>query len=285
MSYRKKHVKSKISGIRVTKPFFLRLWFWVSLIILLFFLSVCYFILFYPVFQLKNIVIIGNEKILSQDLQNVVAEYSHTGLINFWRVKIDSDSIFLIRKKVINAKILEKYPCIESLSININLPQTIILSLTERKPLGIYCQQDNNCFFLDHSGIIFEKIENTPKGFFIVRHLEDVAYLDVGQKALNQEIVNAIYSTQKVLQDNFKIDIKEVFITSSGRLNVKTSENWQIYLDLDDNVNAETQLTKMKLLLDKMLLDSPTGSGRESLRYIDLRPKDRAIICDNNICG
>lgn len=70
-------------------------------------------------------------------------------------------------------------------------------------------------------------------------------------------------------------------VASSIRIDVKTDKNWKIYFDLNETSDINLQLTKLNLLLGGGMTDTE----KSNLRYIDLRPKDRAIICDNSTCG
>ena len=83
------------------------------------------------------------------------------------------------------------------------------------------------------------------------------------------------------MKENLNIDLKEAIIAAPIRLNTETRENWKIYFDLDKNADINFQLTKLKLLFDGEI--SP--QTRKNLRYINLIPKDRAIICDNATCA
>jgi len=285
VSYRRKHIKSKISRIRPKRSVFTRLWFWVISLLLIAILSAAYFVLFYSGFQLKNIIISGNNRVNADDLQEIVYSNSNTGLINFWNIKITSSSIFLINEYKINKIITEKFPEIEKLAINKNLPQTLMLGVTERKPIGVFCDSANKCFLIDGNGIIFGPQVILPvEGTIVRQNLNSIlgdGEIFAGEKVIAKEIVNAIYKIQKNLKDNFQINLKEALIASPVRLNVRTSEDWKIYFDLGVDSNINSQLTKLGLLLDGGISEDQI----RNLWYIDLRPKDRAIICDNNTCG
>jgi cell division septal protein FtsQ len=248
-------------------------------------LSVSYFIIFYSGFQLKNILISGNDRVKTNDLQELVSNDANTQLINFWNIKIISRSIFLINSGKINKDILEKFPSVEKANISQKLPQTLILNIAERKPVGVFCpltssgQADSGCFLIDQSGIIFEPQAAVPVDVLIVRQTAENGQLSAGQEVVAQDIISAIYKIQKMLKDNFQIDSKEALIANPLRLNIMTDENWQIYFDLSSDINL--QITKLNLLLNSQI----PADKRGDLRYIDLRPKDRAIICDNEICG
>lgn len=86
---------------------------------------------------------------------------------------------------------------------------------------------------------------------------------------------------QNDLAKKFNINIQEAFITSPIRMNIKTNENWQIYFNLQDNPDISSQLKGMNALLSGQL----DSNNRQNLYYIDLRFKDRAVICDNVVCG
>jgi len=281
MSYRRGHIKNKIYKIRSKKPLFLRRWFLFLTLFLVLSLTAIYFILFSQKFQVKDIIISGNSKIVSEEIKNVVSNYANTGLVDFAGIKITSRSIFLVNEEKINNDILEKFPIIEKLAINKNFPQTLILGITERQPLGVYCDKSNRCFLIDHNGVVFEQLtQNLPADTTIVRQMTESGQIFTGEQAIEQNIINIIYKIQNNLQDNFEINLKEALITSPLRINVETNGKWKIYFDIGPEADINLQLTKLDLLLGGGM----SAKEMENLRYIDLRPKDRAIICDNSIC-
>lgn len=287
MSYRKKHIKSRINKIKPKRSILTRLWFWVLILILVVIFFGSYFVLFYSGFQVKdsNIIVFGNERVSTQEIKSLALKYSNTGLVNFWNIKVTSDSIFLIDKDRISTDILEKFPEIGKLTINKKLPQALLLGIEERKPVGVFCDDKNKCFLVDVNGVAFGPQVNLPTDVTIVRQSAETSLVrgDIfaGEKVIEQKIVDNIYKVQKNLKDNFQIDLKEALVTSPIRLNVKTKENWQIYFDLSSGADINSQLTKLDLLLDGGM----SANQMENLRYIDLRPKDRAIICDNAVCA
>jgi len=291
VSYRKKHVKSKIYRARTTRPIFTRIWFLVSFLFILIILSSLYFVLFYEGVQVKNIVIYGNVRVKSQDLQNIVLEHATTGLINFWNIKIVSRSIFLVNNGRINDAILRDLPEIEKIEITKNLPQTLIVNTVERQPIGIFCRSASSdsaveeCFQIDASGTIFGGGKVLSSGVTIVRQYVEEGQVFAGEKVIAQSIISAISNVQKMLKDSFQIDLKEALVSSPVRLNITTGENWKIYLDLGPGADVDSQITKLSLLLNGGISGSKGDTNRKSLRYIDLRPKDRAIVCDNSTCG
>ena len=272
MSYnRRRHIKNKIRKIRPKKSIFKRPIFWYLILFLILISVVFYFLLFSPNFQVKNIIISGNEKTSLEGIKNIVENNVNKKIISFLDWTLESGSIFLVRPEKVEKDILEKFPIIEKIKIDKNLPQTLMLSIIERKPLGVFCDSkitDNQqCFLIDENGVIFELLAAVPNGYPIVRQILNQPQLFVGEDLIEKNIMNIISKVKKNLKDNFQIDIEEAFITSPLRLDVKTSENWQIYFNLDADSDINLQLTKLNLLLSVKI--SP--ETRKNLQYIDLR--------------
>jgi len=246
-----------------------------------------FFILFFPGLQVKNITVLGNEKINTQELQSIVLSNSNTSLVEFWNFKIISKSILLVNTNNISKEILKKFPAIEKIKLDKNFPQTLELRITERKPIGIYCTNNNQCFLIDQNGIIFSALGGPASGWegqenlTIVRQRFENNDVYIGESVVSRNTIDAFNKIQKDIKDNLQINLKEALITSPIRINIITKENWQIYFDLSPDSDINLQITKLNLLLDK----KNNSINRDKLRYINLIPKDRAIICDNSVCG
>lgn len=281
MSYRKKHIKTKIHKIRPKRSLFTRLWFWLVILFIIFFLLLSYFVVFYPGFQILNLTVSGNEKVSSKNIEDLIFNKIDNKMFSIFQWEARSRSIFLVDNNKLSRDLLEEFPGIEKTAISKKFPQTLVLVITERKPLGAFCTKENQCFLIDDSGVIFEALTGVPVGVTIVRQLVEDGEIFTGKKVIEKNIIDAIYTIQKNLKDNFQIDLKDALVSNPLRLDVKTIENWKIYFDLSETTDIGSQIAKLGLLLNNEL----TSGKRGGLRYIDLRPKDRAIVCDNSICG
>ena len=123
-------------------------------------------------------------------------------------------SIFLVNTDKINKDILEKFPELASLTINKNLPQTIILNVTERKPIGVFCPStwtptiDSRCFSIDNNGIVFEPVSAQSSGnYYCATIMLKTAQLFTGEEVVAQNTTDIIYKIQKFLKDNFQINL------------------------------------------------------------------------------
>lgn len=260
MSYRKKHIKNKIHKITPKKSISKRPIFWFFSLFLVLVIIAAYFYLFFSGFQIKNIIISGNKKVLSKDIENLV-----TVEIN----KKFTKSIFLTNPPELQKVILNAFPIIESVIIEKQLPQNINLKIEERKPVAVYCSP---CFLIDKNGVIFEETQDTSQNMLVLKQSINNTEPFLGESVIEKNIMNVILKIEKNLKENFQINIKEAFLSNPLRLDIITSENWKIFFNLE----ADTDLQIIKL--STLLKDEVTQTKREGLQYIDLRFKDKAYF-------
>ena len=262
MKNRRHHIKDKVRSLKTKKLIFKRPIFWIFILFLIIILLFLYLFLFFSKIQVNLITVTGNYNIQSKDIENIVWDSINKNI---------SKSIFLTRPEIISKYILNKFPQIESVKVSKELPQTIKLQIKERVPFAVFCQTDNKkCFYIDENGIIFKILEQIPKDNFIIRQLAKDSKVFIGEKVVEKNIIDIINKIKINLKYNFQIDIKEAIISTPFRLNIETSENWQIYFNID--AETDLQITKMHLLLKNGI----SASARKNLQYIDLRFKDRA---------
>jgi len=262
MKHRRHHIKNKVRCLKPQKSIFKRPIFWGILFFLAVILFFAYFFLFFPKIQINNIIVDGNNSVQKEEIESIVWNNINKNI---------SKSFFLTGSHTITNEILNKFPQIESVKVIKKFPRTINISIKERVIFAVFCQeQDENCFYIDENGVIFEALEQVPKNLSIIRQLIGDGEVFTGKKVIERNIINTISKVKDNLKDNFQIDIKSAIISTPFRLNIKTSENWQIYFNLDPNLDL--QIAKMNALLkDEISIDI-----RKTLQYIDLRFKDRA---------
>lgn len=208
-SYRKRHIKSRVHKIKPKKSIFKRLWFWIFLLFLLIVLSIFYFFLFYSGIQIKNIIISGNEKVASKDIENLISDDINNKILSIGNWEVDSKSIFLINSDKLDREILNKFPIIESVKIDKRFMQTLEIKISERKPVGIFCGNNEECFMIDQNGVIFEPIANTQEldilrlsqgeccKMFIMRQMLENGDLFAGENIIAQNIMGLLLKVKK----------------------------------------------------------------------------------------
>jgi len=262
MKNRRYHIKNKVRRLKTKKSIFKKPIFWIVVLSLIIIFLFLYFFVFFSKIQIISIIVTGNNNVQSKALESIVWNNVNKNV---------SKSIFLIRPEIISKDILNKFPQIESIKISRKFPQTINLQVKERTPFAVFCQADNKkCFYIDENGIIFKILEQIPENTSVIRQLIEDREVFVGEKVVEKNIIDIISKIKRNLKDNFQIDVKEAIVSTPFRLNIETSENWQIYFNIDSE--TDLQITKMDLLLKNEI----SASVRKNLQYIDLRFKDRA---------
>lgn len=256
----KKH--RHVHRIRLKKPLYKKPFFWVLISAGILVVVVVYFLFFWSQFQIKNISISGNEKVSGIELKNLASQLVSRKFLFF-----PTQSFFLVDSSDISGAILKQYPQIDSAQVSKKLPDSLNIFVAERKPFALLLV-GKDYYFIDEKGIVFERTER-PAGYFIIEQYNqnEVA---LGAEAVAKDVAGKISQAQKMLADNFDVGISSVEIATSERLNIKTGEGWQVYLNLVSDFEA--QLLKLKTLLEKEI----SAKERKDLRYIDMRFKDRA---------
>ena len=238
----KKKYKKKKKPILKTRLF----WDFVLCVILI--ASISYFLFFSQIFKIEQIKINSSQEFLQKELQLLLKQKQ-------------GSNFFLLSAKNIKQEILEQYPEIESVIVRKIFPKGLILEIKKRKPVGVFCfsQEDQkdieekNCSLIDKNSALFNGLasESLP--------------LILGQTKPSKEIISEILKIQKQLQDKFKINTEEFILSDNQRLDVKTSENWEVYFDLTTDISLS--LVQLNLLLEKEI----SLEQRKNLKYIDLR--------------
>ncbi|MEK7540918.1 MAG: hypothetical protein AAB529_01625 [Patescibacteria group bacterium] len=271
MKHRRHYVKNKVRRLKNKKSFLKRSVFWIVILSVIIILSFFHFFIFFSKFQVNSVIVSGNNSVQGEALQSIAWNNVNKKIIVLGNWNIISKSIFLTGPKIISKDILNKFPQIENVKVFKKFPKTIILQIKERTPFAVFCQtNDKKCFYIDENGIIFKILERIPENISIVRQIIENKEVFAGEKVVEKNIIDIISKIKINLKDNFQIDVKSAMISNPFRLDIETSENWQIYFNLDSE--TDLQIAKMNLLLKDEIPDSV----RKTLQYIDLRFKARA---------
>jgi len=252
---RRKFTKPYLMKRRTQKSRFL----WTIFLMLIILGEVLYLISFPSIFQIKKIKISGNQKVKSQDLENIVRDRIERQILFF-----SSKSIFLANLNQIEKETLKIFPQVAETSLKRDFPDILLFQVEERKPAAVF-SQDKDYFFIDKEGIIFEKIEENSSEMLKIKTIEFFPNLSLGKKIIEKDQLSKILDIESILERNLKIHPTEAWIISAERFNVKIEEGWEIYLNPKESI--DWQLTKLGAVLEEEI----PPERREDLEYIELR--------------
>ncbi len=254
--YRKAKTNVKKKRKKVFSSVFHSSYFWFFLILLVLGGLLLYFFFFSSFFQIKKIEVIGNRKTPSEKIEKVISTNIEKE-IGIFRTK----NIFLIDIRKAENSILKDFPEISEILIKRKFPETLIVKVTERKPVAIFCQEEK-CFLIDKKGIIFEKYQG-EKSDLIINKDDFKKNLNTGEEIFDEGRMKKIITIKNEMKI-LKIPLVKISEISNKRINILTKYGWQAYFNPERNL--EWQLTELSILLRKI---SP--EKRKNLKYIDLR--------------
>ena len=215
--------------------------FWLGLLFFIILSGLTYFFIFSSVFQIKNIAVLGTEKTSAEEIRIMISD----------NVK----NIFFANLEEIDMMLLERYPQIANVNIKRDIPDALLVQIEERKPVAVFSKNEEY-FFIDKEAVIFEKILERGSEMLIIKGEEEL----VGKERLNQ-----VLKINSILRNDLEIPIQEIKIVSEKRVDVETSEGWNIYFNLKKDL--DWQIEEFGILMkEKISLEN-----RENLEYIDLR--------------
>jgi len=264
------------------KSIFRNRFFWLGILILIIFGGFFYFLIFSSTFQIKEIKISGNSRLEIKDFQRDKQKVSIVDIRELIEKEIEGKVLFLPTKSIflanlnkINEIVLERFPQIARVNLNREFPDILLVQIEERKPVAIF-KQNEHWFFIDEEGIIFEEFVDVdvrrqhqqieaesqkPK----IKNLTLAKEARIGERVVEKGQLPEILEIESKLRENFKIPIKEVLIVSDERVNFKTLEGWEIYLNPQED--TAWQLTKLRVVLEEEI----PLENRKDLEYIELR--------------
>jgi len=220
-----------------------------------------YFFIFSSVFQIKNINISALEKSSSEEIYKIISA--------------NAGNIFLADFTDSREKILNEFPQIVEVNIKREFPNGVFAEIKERQPVAIFCKSelDSNikifgernskvCYYIDNQGIVFEKVVGEPSDLVVIRNNSPLSSFSMGQQVIEIDYLEKVLKINLGLKD---IQITEIIPVSNERLDIKTSEGWEIYFNTKEDI--DWQIKELGILLKEKL---PTGE-RKGLEYVDLR--------------
>lgn len=240
-----KYYYRKPYRVKRKKPILRSRVFWIGTLSALAIAGIYYFLFFSDFFKIKKITISGDQIISEENV----------------RPFIRRDNIFLTDTKDIQRNILNNFLQVAEAKVRKRPPNALNIIILKRLAVALWCEEEK-CFFVDNNAVIFGQIADER---FAPSEVEGLIKIIGAKEMLNKEKVSQILNIQKIIKDGSMATTTQAFVVSEERLNIKTTEGWEIYFNLKGNL--DWQLQELGRVLEKQI--SP--QKRKNLEYINLR--------------
>lgn len=231
------------------------------LLILLILILTSFYIIFWPVFKIKNIEIIKQDNITNMDIAyDAVENYR-------WK------SIFWAEKKDILKRLKNYQQNIRDIKINIILPNTLKIIIDSYK--WIYNTTINNKTFIltENWTLIPSEYSEELEELNIITKFDKNKFLDY-KKFLDTKYIERILKIVSTLTENIiSVKIKSItYYVIEREVHIKTDKDTIIIFDINSNI--QEQIEKIAIF-NKEQLDIE----KNSIIYIDLRINNKVFYC------
>lgn len=231
-------------------------------------------LLYHPFFDVRIIHIKGNQKISTQNIQDIVQSVLDERQLMILKEK----NFFILHSDLISQE-LKKHYVFEKISISKSPFSVLNIEILERMPVVIV-KSGNTMYYADKDGksLGYADAQEADNTNFLNR-LPQIWLNQEKSFALNDQIVSPatlqfIISLFKMIPDRTGIVLQGAILQDEeGRLpHIVTSEGWQIYVDRQND--WEKQVTVLKNILNIKF----KNNNRAGLQYIDVRYENRVYI-------
>lgn len=214
----------------------------------------------FPEWQIKKFEISGLEVLKKE---GIVAEISGA-TSGEYAPFIPKSSFFLVSGEKIKKALVEKFPRIEEATADKNFPDTLVVSIKERKLWGIFCGAQN-CAYVDKNGVLYEEAPSS-QGSLILKITSDAERFSIPSRALDDLTIQKMEALYRGLKEKLGLDVIgfQLFSKIPGEIRVMVSDGFKIYFNRDDDL--ENAFKVVKTVLEEEIKDK---LGR--LEYIDAR--------------
>ncbi|KKT79178.1 MAG: hypothetical protein UW76_C0035G0008 [Parcubacteria group bacterium GW2011_GWF2_44_8b] len=173
-------------------------------------------------------------------------------------------------RRAINQSLIEKFPRLKSVNLNLGEQQKLLITVEERAPFALYCISD--CFFLDEEGFIFANAPSFSSGVYFVYVTENPVLNPLGKRFITIEEFESLSRFKETLAmlgiESLALDVGD----SEYRLTML--ESGQIIWRRDSN------LTLIKSNLEAFLSDNSIRAQEnflDRILYLDLRTENKVF--------
>ena len=229
-----------------------------------------------PVFRIDHVVVTGNLAVMSDDVTTLL-QASMARHPTIWSSLLGTHNM-LIWPEALASSDVALVPQLAGVTLQKNYADhMIVASVTERKPVAIWCEMpamdangnpsgDESCFWFDDTGMLFQKAFDTEGSELFAVHDYSQKGLGLGGNILPDIFVPNMLSILGTVKAS-GVTAKEIALNdlSLQEVDVLTYDGPALYFSL--RFSAEEDLQALQQLMAK--------PGFDSLQYVDLRTENR----------
>ena len=208
------------------------------LMLIALFITLIVVTMFSPLFNIKSIVVTGNNKITQNEI------------ISLSQVQLEENT-YKINKYKVKQRIKEN-AYIEDVTIKRKLPSELQISIVERQ-VAFMIEYGASFVYIDNQGYILEISENKLELPILQGIQTESAQFEAGKRLENEDLqkMNTVLKIMEIAKNN---DISNIIT----RIDIEDEENYKIIFEtkektayLGDNSNLNTKILTIKVILEK----------------------------------
>ncbi|PIR94590.1 hypothetical protein COT97_00360 [Candidatus Falkowbacteria bacterium CG10_big_fil_rev_8_21_14_0_10_39_11] len=218
-----------------------------------------YWLFFSPQFQIREINIGGINKISQEKFDNIVNEYRYSRKYYIF----PRNNLLIFSGDGLRGRIGESY-LLQKIDIYKDYPGYLEIWV-EEKDSNIVWLTDDYCFHLDQEGVAIETCDSASRSNIIkIKDVSNNAVL-ISRGVVQAETLDKMIRAKEALSEFVTPDVFHYQDDGPFSLRVTTDQTFDIYLNLEEGIEAQVQRLKLLLTQDKIQQDLP------QIKYFDLR--------------
>lgn len=190
-----------------------------------------------------------------------------------WGIVPRSSNIFLADGQSIRALLRNSFPVLKEVTVHKKYFHGLMIEAKHREAIGIWCfKKQQECFYFDEEGVAFDQAADSSGTLLLM--VEDGARENkkIGERVAEPELTAWLWRLKQAI-DGVKIGLAKAIIPEEQfRVNIKTTEGWEIYFNELDDLDSQMKA------LTVFLANKVSFEQRSQLQYIDVRIPQRVYF-------
>jgi cell division septal protein FtsQ len=215
-------------------------------------------------FKITKIVAAGNTTIDSEKIKGVVLEQ----LSGNWMWVFPKTNAYMVNANRLETQLRQSLPQLAAVSVTRNGMHELHVSVTEREPEALWCEENGGCFFVDVRGEVYAPAPAFSAGVYVrFRGGMNAAEPIIGSVIYPNSFA-AILSLSSRLKE-LGATITDVSEATDGEYHLMLAQGGVIRISLQDSI--ETTYSRIHALLSDQHAVPDTKQFFDSIEYLDVR--------------